>query len=117
MRQTDDEIDLDKEKPISESTGLRIGLAVVLIGAVGSWCWWASSVNTKLDSILDSNRELFKADRAQEIAVIELRKEHQSDIGKLKERVDKLEFLGSPKAMDLERRLNELEKATKTQKP
>lgn len=39
---------------ISEATPIRIGLVVVFLGIFGSSVWWASSINTKLDTILSS---------------------------------------------------------------
>lgn len=37
---------------IGELTSVRIGLIIMILGAVISATWWASSVNSKLDSIL-----------------------------------------------------------------
>lgn len=37
---------------ISEATPVRIGLIITLLGLFGSSIWWASSINSKLDSIL-----------------------------------------------------------------
>lgn len=37
---------------LSESTPIRIGLVILFLGAFGSAVWWASSINSKLDSIL-----------------------------------------------------------------
>ncbi len=37
---------------ISESTPVRIGLIAAFLGIFGASIWWASSINSKLDSIL-----------------------------------------------------------------
>jgi hypothetical protein len=39
-------------RAISEATPIRIGLVILFLGVFGSGVWWASSVNSKLDSIM-----------------------------------------------------------------
>lgn len=42
------------ENIIGESTSVKIGLIIMFLGVFSSAIWWASSINSKLDSIISS---------------------------------------------------------------
>ena len=44
----------DKPQIIGENTPVRIGLIMLFLGVFASGVWWASAVNSKLDSILSA---------------------------------------------------------------
>lgn len=44
--------DGDTKTVIGESTPIRIGLIVAFLAVFGSGIWWASSISSKLDSIV-----------------------------------------------------------------
>ena len=46
------EADSESKVIVGESTPIRIGLVIIFLSAFASAIWWASSINSKLDSIL-----------------------------------------------------------------
>ena len=46
---------------IGEATPVRIGLVILFLGVFGSGVWWASSVNSKLDSIITNQADVVVA--------------------------------------------------------
>jgi len=48
---------MSNEKIISEATPIRIGLVIAFLTVFGGGIWWASSVNSKLDSIISTISE------------------------------------------------------------
>lgn len=70
------------EMVIGESTPVKVGLIISFLAVFGSAIWWASSINSKLDSIISSQssfsvsvNELKNADIAinKEIADLKVR--------------------------------------------
>jgi hypothetical protein len=92
------------ERPLSETTPIKVGFVIGLLGllslSIGGAIWWAAVVSTKLDSVLIQFKSLNEADRAS-----------SAQIEMLRERLRQIELVGSPKAVDIEHRLNALEKA------
>jgi len=46
--------DQETKTVIGENTPIKIGLIIAFLGIFGSGVWWASSITSKLDSILAS---------------------------------------------------------------
>jgi len=72
---------------ISENTPIRIGLILAFLGLFATSVWWASSITSKLDSILS-----FQASTVSEITELKSKDTmHDAGIGDLKLRVSLVE--------------------------
>lgn len=86
-------------KMITKQTGIQMGVFISAVALVISASWWAAIMTSKMDMVLsqlDSMKSLANA-QAQ---IVE----------QLKSRVERIELLGSGRAQESERKLNDLEK-------
>jgi hypothetical protein len=106
---------------VSENTVVRLGLVVTILAGVVAFTWWASGVNSSLNSLLAGqtrDSEQSTGLRAR-VETLERATDMFTQVGSpaLRPRLDALEkwreqiqSSGSPKMIETERRLNVLEK-------
>lgn len=67
----------NRETVIGETTPIKIGLVLLLVGALSGAIWWAATITAKLDSIISSQitttASLTKLDSSTSASIIELK--------------------------------------------
>ncbi len=66
---------MSSEKIISEATPVRIGLVIGFLAVFGGAIWWASSVNSKLDSIITNQATVGSAIAEQKASLASVTKD------------------------------------------
>lgn len=85
----DEDTELHVKQPLSENTSVRVGLVVAFLGlcagGFGLWIWWASAINTKLDTVI-----------SQQAAQLAETKSIRTDVDELKAWRKLVDAYGSP---------------------